>query len=174
MSAVAKEESPAKGKKGASEVGGFLKKYDEALEEAKRSALHTATEGWQELYGKHKKDVEQRRKQIGTILHDAAKEIERGTTNDTPEEAIASAKKLYASLRIDVEVFNVRTVKPVREPVLRCTEVIEQARREARENEARTPLILKGLKELIEEAIEGVEQVDWDADSGQVVIKPAK
>lgn len=170
MSAVTKEEAAPK-RKGAAEVEAFKKKYAEALEEGRISAAHTATEGWQQLYESHRKNIEKRRREIAGLLHEAATCIERGWGGDEPEEAISSAKKRLSAVLTADSIFNERTIGPVKEAVMRCQEVIAHARREAQSLESNSPLVAKGVLQAIESAIEESPKVTFDEKTGCVLIE---
>jgi hypothetical protein len=168
MSAV-KEEQPKK-VKGSAEVAAFEKKYAEALEDARTSALHTATEGWQQLYQQHKKNVEKRRKEIGAMLHDCATSIERGETSEDLAKVMSESKKQFESMVGLIAMFDRTTIEPVKEAMHRCHEVIEQARREARGLEANSPLVARGVLEAVDAAIKKVEKVTFDEKTGIIDI----
>ncbi len=47
-----------------SEVTRFRRDYADAISHAQTSAEHTATEGWQNLYGNHQESIQRGRKDI--------------------------------------------------------------------------------------------------------------
>lgn len=168
-----KEEKPLPAKqRGIQEAANFTKKYEEALEAARISAEHTATEGWQALYGEHRQAIEKRRKSAGERLREAASEIERGGMSEDLGKVIAEMKKTYEAICDDVIAFQRQVLEPIKQPMHRCHEIIEQARREARGLESASPLISKGVLETVEKAIRAVHKVKFDEESGMLLIKP--
>lgn len=149
----------------------FKMEYAEALDEARVSSKHTDTEGWQHLYqGFHKVNRENRRKAAGR-LKQIGEELEVAEIGEHGEKDLVDVKKQVQAFREEREIFERKTVGPVREPVEKCQKIIGEARQQAEVDEERAPMVNIGLCEMLLLEIRKLERAVWDADTGRVEIK---
>src|SRR5512146_2018996 len=94
----------------------FRDDYSSALAEARISAEHTATEGWQGLYGGFQRHQRERRRNLAGWLRTIAEQLEKGGLTDEDEKAAKDTIKDVQALREDAEAFDRQTVSPVRKP----------------------------------------------------------
>lgn len=167
MSAVEKVKKSAKED---AAVLKFQEAYAEALAEAQVSQEHTRTEGWQELYGAHRKADAAARRAIAASLRETADMVESRHLSEDEEKAAKDSLKQLIELHTDAEVFTRKTVEPVRQCVDRCSMVIADAKAAAERAESSAPLTSRGVGERIRAAIAEAPVVRWDADRGMVVI----
>lgn len=151
----------------------FREEYATALHEADVSRQHTGTEGWQKLYAAQRKSERESRRELAGTLKRSAEQMEAIGLSEDGEKELAAVKKQSESLRERVEHFDLQAIQPVRDPVERCRKLMDEARRAARAEEERTPLVNAGLEELMKDAIAGVDKPRWDDESGRVEILPA-
>ena len=149
----------------------FEDAYREALAEARVSAEHTATEGWQGLYGEHRKADRKARQDLAGRLRWAAETIESRHLTEEEEKIVKDAIKAAVELRETAEVFDRKTVEPVRRCVERCKQVIDDAKAAAERAESSAPLTSRGVGDRIRAAIAAVPAVKWDAEKGRVVVE---
>ncbi len=164
------QEAPTKEAKVRKEIVDFNERYIEALAEARVSAEHTQTTGWQELYSLHRTTVDTRRKEMAEQLEEIARTMKRGGMSEDAEKELGELKKQSVELRADISAFNRKVIVPIQEPVMQCHHVIDQARQTARAAEAASPLTHRGLIADMDEAISLVQKVKFDDDTGVVVI----
>jgi hypothetical protein len=148
----------------------FVRDYEDALAEARISAEHTATEGWQALYAGHRKAMETRRLELADSIRLLADEIEKYGPNPDIEKAIGNAKKLAEDIRETDQKFQETTVAPVRRCVEVAAKVIADATTAARNEERQTPLINNGLADAMQAAVSQVYRVTFDTDRGVVAL----
>lgn len=149
----------------------FSDAYGPALLDARVSAEHTATQGFQKLVEDHLEGIKARRRGIAARLHEVAKFIEDfGPSADT-EKYIQDEKKLVVELLGETEAFFVQVSKPVQAAVEECKRIVTAHQHEADRDERSAPLHNAGLVELLRGEIAQVAKPHWDQETHRVVIK---
>lgn len=148
----------------------FRDKYGQALEQAVTSAEHTATAGWQRLYSGHSALIRDTRRDLAKQLKALAIALEDSGLTEDGEKELGEIKKASAQLRDDEEAFISQAIGPVREPVMTCDRVRQEALNEARRDEAESPLTHVGRLEAMQAEIAGCRKPRWNQETGCVVI----
>lgn len=146
----------------------FLDDYRIALEQARISANHTATEGWQRLYQGHYEKQRKKRREMAGRLRLLATALEDFGLDEDQEKELRDIRTASAELRSLEEVFQAQTVEPVRAPVAECDRLIRQAIADAQREEAAAPLHNPGLEHLMRDTIAHLEKPTWSSDRGLV------
>lgn len=149
----------------------FREAYDEALAEARISAEHTATQGWQSLYAEQRKADRKERRRMAVDLKDLADRLEQRGWTVEDEKALGDLRKAAIEARERADVFDRETVEPVKRCVERCNRVIEDAKIAADRAESSAPLTSRGVADRIRDAIASVASVSWNAEKGLVVVR---
>jgi hypothetical protein len=155
-------------------VSRFIASYAKALDAAKVSMAHTATQGWRDLYERHAKAVMEDRRNLAGELGGLADELERGMLSEDGEKAVGEVKKAAAELRTANHYWELQTVDPVRQPVRVCEAILSSAIDEARRIEAESPLTNSGLVKLMRAAVSRCARPAWDSETGTISISGEK
>lgn len=155
-------------------VSRFREEYEAALIDAKISADHTATEGWQRLYAAERdRQIEYRRNLAQTLRNVADRAEARGLSEEEDKE-ISEAKKSSADIRDRHEIFERETIDPVREAVRTCDRIIDEVKSQAYRDEHDAPLVNVGMVEIVKMEIAKHPRPRWNEDKGQVLIAAAE
>lgn len=149
----------------------FRDAYGPALADARVSAEHTATLGFQKLVGDHMEDMKARRRAIAASLHKIATWIEDYGPDDGVEKDIQDEKKLVVELVAESSTFFAQVLKPIQAPVEECERIITNHMNEAERDERSAPLHNAGLVELLKDEIALVPKAMYDRDKHLVIIK---
>ena len=152
-------------------VARFRDDYTLALEEARTSEVHTNTDGWLHLYAGFEVSYREQCRAIANNLKSLADRIELVGSDEPTEKEIGEVKKLAQSLRQTREVFERKTVDPVRKPVDDCDRLIQQYARQAERDEDEAPMVNVGLADLMKLEIGRMPRPFWDRDKGRVEIR---
>lgn len=152
-------------------VSKFKEEYGQALARARISAEHTATDGWRLLYSSFRKEQRDQRRDLSEQLQKLAKSMEAMGLSEDEEKQLGEIKKGAQALRETRDVFDRKTVGPVRQPCDECRDLIAEAMNEATLAEERAPLVNVGLVELMRMTITEAEKVSWDSEEGRVLIR---
>lgn len=147
----------------------FNAEYEAAMIDARRSAEHTATEGWLDLYRMRRESYQADRRRQAERLRALADTLESAGLDEDGEKAIGEVKKECCEMREAMDHWRLLTVGPVREPVDRLEAIIRQARAQAHRDEADAPLVNVGLVELMNMAIKEVHKATWNDETGRVI-----
>jgi hypothetical protein len=148
----------------------FRTMYVAALAEAQVSAEHTNTEGWQSLYKNFMKADREGRRELAQGLKGYALQLEMTGLTEDDEKAIGDLKKRAAELREEREVFEAKTVEPVRSCVEVCQKVLNDARQWARAEQDRAPLTAPNLVAEFDAEFKRHPVATWDDETGRVQI----
>lgn len=148
----------------------FREEYKAALEDARVSAKHTETEGWQRLYAEHRKAGREKRRELAGRLGTLGKAMEDFGLTEEGEKDLKTVAKESETLRASNEVFETETVERVCAAVRACERIIEAYRNEAVRQESNAPLHNVGLEHLMREEIAKVAKPRWDSETGTVKI----
>jgi hypothetical protein len=91
----------------------FKAAYADLLDEARISAEHTATEGWQKLYAAHRESLRVNRRRLSERLKQLADTMEFRGLDEESEKSLADIRKESAEMRETHEAFESETVGPV-------------------------------------------------------------
>jgi hypothetical protein len=149
----------------------FREEYGAALSDARQSAEHTATPGWQALYAQHKQACRDARRGMGKSLATYAKLVEDFGLSEDDEKAIKEITKTSAELREMVEVFQGEVIDRVCAPVVSCENLILHYRAEAARVESQSPMYHVGLEELMRMECSKQPKPVFDVESGMVEIR---
>ena len=149
----------------------FNSEYAAALGEARISAEHTATPGWQKVYAQQRDQARQRRRDLAKRLGALATMLEDFGLTEDGEKAVKDVAKESAELRETNAAFSHECVERICAPVGACERIIDLYRAEAARNESAAPLINIGLEELMRDAISKVARPSFDDETGAVVIR---
>jgi hypothetical protein len=163
-------ELPSPSPKEPAEVTKFRRDYEEALTHARVSVEHTATDGWQNLYGSHQDAIQRARKGIADSLNSILEPLRLRHLTEDEEKALGDIKKEAIELRERDESFRRQTIEPVISPMDECAAVIEAARSSARAAEREFGLGNRGLIEVMETVIDTMPRVKFMTASGKLVI----
>jgi hypothetical protein len=152
----------------------FRTMYVSALAEAQVSAEHTGTEGWQALYKTFMKDDRERRREVSQSLKAYALQLEMNGLTEEDEKALGDLKKQCAEARETREVFEAKTVQPVKACVEICQKVLSDARQWARAEQDRAPLTARNLVAEFDAEIKRHPIATWDDETGRVqIVRPS-
>lgn len=154
-------------------VTAFREDYAAIVVDAERSAQHTATAGWQELYGAVRRDLLRERVRIAGELRRLADLADESGLTEDDEKDLGDAKKSAVELRQRWECFERDVVDAVRRPVKAAQDCLAHYRGAADRDEAMSPLINSGLVELMRIAIAEQRLVRWDDETGSVQVGAA-
>lgn len=152
------------------EVVDFLKEYSVALDRAKISEEHTATQGWQDLYGERIEVERKQRDRLSDRLQGFAETIRQRLFDEDEEKAIADLKKQATELRELETYWRAQIVDPIIAPLHECARVIEMYRSLVRNAVASSPLHTRGLLQAMDDAIESVPKVRFMTASGRMIV----
>lgn len=152
------------------EIRDFRERYAEALVAARISAEHTATQGWQDLYGAHRETTKKRQDDLADSLQSTMEVLRQRMLTEDEEKALADIKKSLTELRTADEAFQRQVIDPVTSPMIACNEVIERARAAAREAQRDAPLHVRGLVEAMETVIDTMPRIKFIVASGKLVV----
>jgi hypothetical protein len=152
----------------------FREKYVAALAEAQVSAEHTGTEGWQHLYTGFMKSDRESRRELASRLKSYALQLEMTGLTEEDEKSLNEIKKDAAELREHREVFEAKTVEPVKACVDVCNKVLADARQWARLEQERAPLTARNVVEEFDREIKRHPLATWDDETGRVqIVRPS-
>jgi hypothetical protein len=152
------------------EVRDFRSAYEAALDKARVSAEHTATEGWQNLYLTHREMVSKTLAELHNDLSKLAKTIASRLLQPDEERILTDTKRALVSLRETDEAFQRLVVDPVISPVRECDQAINDALAAADIAERTNPLYAKNLREIMETVIGTMPRVKFMVKSGRLEI----
>lgn len=152
------------------EITQFRSKYAEALQAAEVSAEHTATQGWQDLYGAHQLKIQKNRADLADRTGKLTEVMRMRFLDKDEEKAIGEIKSELAELRESDESFRRQVIDPIIAPMRECERVMEEARAIVRKAEHETPLHTRGLIESMETVIDTVPRVKFVMASGRLVV----
>ena len=152
------------------EIRDFRERYAEALVAARVSAEHTATQGWQDLYGAHRESTKKQQDSLADSLESSVAVLRQRMLTEDEEKAIGEIKKSLTELRDADEAFQRQVIDPVTAPMIACNEVIERARAAAREAQRDAPLHVRGLVEAMETVIDTMPRIKFIVASGRLVV----
>lgn len=149
----------------------FRDEYGEVLAAAKIAAEHTATPGWQKLYGDHRRAGEAERRRISKILTSHGQSCELNGLCEDARKTVKDAVKAAETLENDDAVFDRDVVEKVKGCVRRAESLINEYRQRANVAEANAPLVEIGLIGVMNEAISKQPVPVWDDTKGVVTIE---
>ena len=152
------------------EIRDFRERYAEALVAARISAEHTATQGWQDLYGAHREETKKHQDALADLLETSVATLRQRMLSEEEEKTIGETKKALTELRAADEAFQRQVIDPVTSPMIACNEVIECARAAAREAQRDAPLHVRGLVEAMETVIDTMPRIKFIVASGRLVV----
>ncbi len=149
----------------------FRLEYSEALEQARVSSEHTATEGWRRLYAGERNDDLSTRRKLAQRLKQLAERLEDQGLNDDEVKELGGLKTLVVEASDRKFHFSLCTVGPIIQSVRACGRIAENFRNLARREEAEAPLHQAGLEERMRREISLQPVPTWDDQVGQVLIR---
>ena len=152
------------------EIRDFRERYAEALTHARVSAEHTATQGWQDLYGAQREHTRKMQDSACDSLAAHVATLRQRMLTEDEEKSLGDIKKTLTELRTADETFQRQVIDPITSPMVECTTVIEQARSAAREAQRDAPLHVRGLVEAMETVIDTMPRVKFIIASGRLIV----
>lgn len=149
----------------------FRAEYGAALADARLSAEHTGTEGWQRLFSDRRDKEREHRRELAKQLRTQAERLEDFGLTEDDEKAIKDIAKASAELRDSGAVFERETIGRVCAPVQACERIALQYINQATRLESDTPLHNIGVEEMMRIEIGKYPKPLWDAENGIVEIK---
>jgi hypothetical protein len=151
----------------------FIEIYAEVVQEGHRHAEHTATEGWQELYGDHLDEDDKTRKAIADQLKEFAKVIVKPDIVVDPKDLkpLNDARKDAAEHLAALLNFREDVVSKVSDVAKRANEIVNKYRNLARQTENDAPLHNSGLITAMDNAIKQSPVVHWDKKTGVITVE---
>lgn len=147
------------------------KAAESAIADARVSAEHTGTAGWQKLYGEHKRKGRETRARIADEMRSHASQLTQSGWSEDTEKEVKGCAKESAELRAAEEAFYRETVSPVVGPVNRLQTLLDNYRDQARGVEASSPLFSGELMKAMNAAILKLPRVSWDEKAGVVTVE---
>ena len=152
------------------EIRDFREHYNEALTHARVSAEHTATQGWQDLYGQQRESVRKEMDAVCDALAATVAVLRQRMLTEEEEKSLGDLKKALTERRESDEAFQRQVIDPITAPMVECHAVIESARAAARDAERNAPLHVRGLVESMETVIDTMPRVKFIVASGRLVV----
>jgi hypothetical protein len=149
----------------------FHAAYDDAIRDAQTQALHTDTQGWQDLYIGHRQRLKTRRIDLATQLRKCADSLDVWIGSEDDDKVIKEIVKSIADIRAQDAAFDELTVNPVKRVVTICEKIIGEYTAEADALERRAPLVHLGLVHTMQLAIATKRRAVWNHETGRIEIK---
>jgi len=151
-------------------VDRFVGEYTENMQEVKRSAEHTATEGWQSLYCEHCAQLRDEHRRLGKSLGAMATTLEEGVLTEDGEKSVKEIVKDHAAARARSAAFETQVIDEIVAPVRKCGKIITDYRNKADREERDNPLHSSGVILAMREAIANQPKPKWDKEAGTVQV----
>lgn len=149
----------------------FAEKYEPLLAEAKQASQLTYEDAWANLYREELRMQRDVSKTIGTSLETLGKRMGDGMwIGEEDEKELGQLKKDAQELRQRKDNFEATTVGPIRGPVEKCDQLINEIMHKAAMAEEQTPLINRGLEDTVRDAIGAIYRPEWNAKTGQITL----
>lgn len=152
-------------------IGKFRADYGIVLQEARVSAEHTATFGWQGLYAARKRKDRDSRRNLAESLKAKAELLETVGWSEDDEKAVKDIAKSSLEMREAETVFERTVVDRVAQPVFECDRIRREYRNRAANEERSAPLHNVGLEALTEAEIARQPTPIFNRETGVVEIK---
>ncbi len=152
------------------EIRDFRERYHEALNHARVSAEHTATQGWQDLYTGHVEEVRKARDSQADSLESCVSALRQRLLTEVEEKACKASVAALTEIRANDDAFQRQVIDPIIQPMVECNAVIESARATARNAQREFPLHVRGLVESMETVIDTMPRVKFIVASGRLVV----
>jgi hypothetical protein len=148
----------------------FYERYEQAVEQARLSAVTTDTDRWKAIYAEHRRDLIKARKSIASELQTYTEQLEQHGWGEATEKAVKELIKSAVELREAEHHWRRQTLDKMTAAVEQCESVRRNAMKDASAFAVNQPMFGQQVADELRKVMALLPVVSFDEDTGRVLV----